>query len=166
MAKEKEQTQTQETAIASRDEQREIEKSGAPEVNLSAEYLTTLAAEIQVDLKALTVDKFTPPRELLDKKLNLHDVFIMQVAGFAEPEKNDEGFRVISEVTDEDGISYSVAQNAIGSRMTMVNLYNNVRKAQQKLVLTNVYFKELGTGKFGNKPIILTLSKETQQVWN
>lgn len=135
-------------------------------VALSNEFLAEISAEIQADLKALTIEQVTSPKkELLNKRLTLHDVFLMVFAGFAEPANNDDGTRAVFEVSDENGIVYYVAQSPTGSRLTYVGIWNNVRKAQRKLTLTNVEFHEVGRPKFGNQAVILQPTKDTQQVW-
>lgn len=123
-----------------------------------------IMAEIQSSLKSLVIDKLTAASTLLDRPLNVHDAILMTFEGFKK-EGKDNGERVVFEVSDADGVVYNVAQGAIGSRMTVVKIFDNIRKLQKNLTLTNCYFKEVGKPVGGNTPIILFPSNETQYLW-
>jgi hypothetical protein len=136
----------------------------ADALSLPAEFLAELSAEIQADLEMLSIDQLTSATLLLGRPLALLDAFVMQFS-FKDTREGDDGQRVVLKVADVNGIVYHVVQSPIGSRLTVVNIFNNCRRAQRRLTLTNMIFKEVGVGKFNNKPIILSMTSDTRQLW-
>lgn len=159
-----------ETAIAKTPES-QVMATASPDLDtdsgdlalLPPEFLAETMAQIQGDLKTLFVDKLTSAKSLMESEANLNitDSFIMT---FSFPDDPHGGQRVVYEVVDDNGVVYYVAQNPIGSRLSWVGVFDNVRKIGRKLTIPNCQFKEAGTGKFGNKPIILTPSAASKPI--
>lgn len=164
---EQEQEQVEETAVAvvpSSDDSVMVLNDNVSELSLlPPELLAELTAEIQSDLKSLRIDKLTAPTVLLDQLISVRDAFLMTFSSFASDK--DDGQRIVFEVTDEIGLTYFVPQSPSGSRLTFVNVFNNIRKMQRRLTLTNCKFQHVGQGKYGNRPIILQPTESTKYLF-
>lgn len=131
------------------------------------QFLAELNADIESTLKQLSVDKLTAAGLLKGQKLTLNDAFTYEMTIDGESQ-----LKVVFVVSDAKGQIYFVAQNPNSNRDRFVTLYDKVRTANaaqganKALSLTNVSFVELEKGgKAGNKPIVLSFSPETKQVW-
>lgn len=139
----------------------DIELEGGDLATLPPEFIAEITAQIQGDLKTLFVDKLTSAKSLMENETNLlvNDAFLMNFQ-FSDDKFN--GQRVVYEVISDSGLTYYVAQSPIGSRLSWVSLFENVRKIGRKLTIPNCQFREVGTGKFGNRPIILSPSTNSK----
>lgn len=152
-------------AIAVRDntEIAEVENNGM-ELELSAEYLAELSSEIEAGLKALTIEKLTPSRDLIGRNLALVDCFT-NVFQFDDSTERFGGLRVVFELVDDAGITYTVAKSPVGSNLKFSDIYTAARKAQRAMVIPNVSFQERGKPRAGNMPVILCLSANSKPMF-
>lgn len=150
---------------ANTDSRVSLDAFNSNEMAIPAELLMELTAEIQSDLKSLRINKLTSASKMLGKSVSVKDAFLMTFDSWVTDK--DDGQRCVFEVVDEaTNEVHFVVQNPSGSRLTVVNIYNNVRKTQRQLTLTDCEFKEVGNGKFGNKAIILLPTEATKYHWN
>lgn len=154
------------TAIATKEDMAVANTNrGALELDLPAEFLAGLSAEIESGLKALSIEKLTASRELLNKPLALVDAYT-NVFNFNDPTERFEGLRVVFELVDEQGVVYTVAKSPQGSNLRFVDIYNAARKAQRSMVIPYVSFQEKGNKRAGNYPVVLCLSPDSKPVFN
>ena len=138
------------------------------------DLLAELSGEISDTLKALSVTDFKGAKGFLGKNVALLDAFPFTMT---EKDKQNVGQtldveKIMYVIADEHGEVHNVMQNLNAGRQRFITLYakikaaNAVARSNRKLTLTNMTFTEVGQPQFGNKPIILGFTKDTQQVWS
>lgn len=144
------------------------------EIGLQNVALVEALGHIDDLLKQASVTEFTGARILLNKRVSLLDSFPFEML---EESKETPGTqirvpKVMLVVSDEAGLIHHVMQNANPSRERYIAVYEAAKAANvaagthKALRLTNMEFREVGSPKFGNKPIILGFTPETQQIWS
>lgn len=126
-----------------------------------------LDAELETQLRQLSVTEFVSPTSLLDsdkplamsKPFNLIDCFEFEI------QEKDELKTIVIYLCDfgeKDGLK-TVAQSLSSQRERWLNTFKTARVAKIQLTLTNVRFRRLDKGgKAGNKPIIIEITKQSQ----
>lgn len=137
------------------------------------EILAGLQSQIEETLKQISVTEFTGARVLLNQNVTLLDAFPFVMTEESRQVKGEtvEVNKVMFTVANADGEILNVMQNDNPGRRRFITLYAKIKAANaasgqnKQLSLTNVSFVEMGKEKFGNKPIILSFTPDTQQVW-
>lgn len=143
----------------------EVGANGGMELELPAEFLAGLSAEIEAGLKALSIEELTASKTLLNKNLHLVDCYT-NTFNFNDATERFGGLRVVFELADDAGIVYTVAKSPTGSNLKFADIFNAARKAQKKMIIPNVSFQEKGKPKAGNMPVVLCLSQNSQPIFS
>jgi hypothetical protein len=143
--------------------------------NIGDALLNEIAAGIEDTLKQISVTEFKGARGFVGKTLSLLDAFNFTMTEESQQEKGKmvDISKVMYVVADQESGEVShVMQNLNASRERFIKLYAQVKLANatartnKQLTLTNVEFREVGQARFGNKPIVLLFTPDTQQVWS
>lgn len=143
--------------------------------NIGDALLNEIAAGIDDTLKQISVTEFKGAKGFIGKRLSLLDAFNFTMTEESKQEKGKmiDVPKVMYVVADQDtGEVSHVMQNLNASRERFIKLYAQVKLANatartnKQLTLTNVEFREVGTARFGNMPVVLMFTQETQQVWS
>lgn len=137
------------------------------------EVLARIQSDIDATLKAIAVTEFKGATPFLGVNLALLDAFPFDMT---EPSKEKIGEtitvpKIMYTVADDDGVVSNVMQNLNSSRQRFITLYAGIKagnaaaRANKTLTITNVVFREMGKGQFGNKAIILTMTQDSQTLW-
>lgn len=130
-----------------------------PEMEPSAEFLREVAAQVQGQLKQFDVAQLTSASALVDQDLNVTDAFLYPMTIDGETAE-----RLVTEVVTPDGVQHHVAQNLVGSRTTILNIFDNFRRLQRSLTLTNCRFNAVGKPRFGNQFLALMPTDRTEKL--
>lgn len=124
-----------------------------------------LDAELEKNLRQLSVTEFISPTSLLDsaEPLASSAPFSLLDCFDFEFQDKDEIKALVIYLCDfgDEGIK-TVAQTMSNQRERWINAFNSARVAKIQITLTNVRFRRLAKGgRAGNFPIIIELTKES-----
>lgn len=126
-----------------------------------------LDAELEKNLRQLSVTEFVSPTSILDsdKPLAVSKPFDLLDCFEFELQDKDELKTVVIYLCDfgeKDGVK-TIAQSLSTQRERWINTFSSARVAKTQLTLTQIRFRRLNKGgKANNFPIVIELTKDSQ----